>query len=276
MARSEKLDDKEKKQTRFHDYTHALEYDLKAAKSDIRAQLAVWLVEALALSGKETVLDLATGTGRFARPVAQRLKQGKIVGLDQALAMLKVAREQKEPIPRYLQVAGVADSLPFRDSSFDCAFVSFAFHHFGQPSLAVVREISRVLKRGGRFMVVDPVLREPLDDLDRSLHDWVNGIFRRSHGEHFRFHTAEGIKGFLQDGGLEITRADIHSFAIDQLGSDGIPTGRHWLEATEELKKQPEPMQQRFRENYFEWRRVGETVRIRGSLGYALICGEKR
>src|SRR5713226_816034 len=260
------------KETRFHDYAHALEYDRKAARSDIRAELALRLVEALALAGKETVLDLATGTGRFARPVAQRLKQGRIVGLDQAFAMLKVAREQKEPIPRYLQVAGVADSLPFRD----CAFVSFAFHHFGRPSLAVVGQVSSVLKPGVRFMVVYPLLRDLLDDLDRWLNDRVNGIFRRSHGEHFRFHTAEEIKGLLQEGGLRVGRADIHSFAIDQSGTEGIPTGRHWLEAAEELKRESEPTQQRFRENYLASRREGETVRVRGSLSYALICGVKR
>lgn len=266
------------KETRFHDYTHAVEYDRRAAQSDIRAQLAVWLVEALALSGNETILDLATGTGRFARPVGQRLGDGKIIGLDEAFAMLQVAREQreKEPIPRYLQVAGVAQSLPFCDRSFDSAFVSFAFHHFGRPAPGVVREVGRVLKPGGKFIVVDPVLCEPRDDLDGSLHDRINGIFRRSHGGDFRFHTAEEIKGHLQDGGLEISRADVHFFAIDQLGADGIPTGRHWLEVAEEMDTESEAMRERFEKNYLKLRKEAGSVRIQGRLSYAVICGERR
>ena len=57
----------ENDKTRFKDYSHALEYDRKAAKSDIRAQLVPKLVEALDFRGNDYVLDLATGTGRFAR-----------------------------------------------------------------------------------------------------------------------------------------------------------------------------------------------------------------
>lgn len=57
--------------------------------------------------------------------------------------------------------------------------------------------------------------------------------------------------------------------------SEGIPTGRHWLEAAEELKRESEPTRQRFRENYLASRREGETVRFRGSLSYGIICGVK-
>ncbi len=41
--------------TRFHDYSHALEYDRKAAKSDIRMQLVPRLVEGLDLAGRSCV-----------------------------------------------------------------------------------------------------------------------------------------------------------------------------------------------------------------------------
>lgn len=63
---------------------------------------------------------------------------------------------------------------------------------------------------------------------------------------------------------------------IDQLGTDGIPMGLHWLEVAEGLEHKTEPLRRRFEENYFEWRRDGDEVRIKGSLSYALICGEKR
>jgi ubiquinone/menaquinone biosynthesis C-methylase UbiE len=47
-----------------------------ASQSDFRAQLAVKLRNLLELSGSESVLDIATGTGRFARPIAERLTTG--------------------------------------------------------------------------------------------------------------------------------------------------------------------------------------------------------
>ncbi|HXK30555.1 MAG TPA: methyltransferase domain-containing protein, partial [Candidatus Binatia bacterium] len=80
----------------------------------------------LTLKGDERVLDVATGTGRVARPVAKRLNGGRIIGVDQALAMLDVGHQHEDPIPAYDQSAGAADALPFKTGCFDRAFVSFS------------------------------------------------------------------------------------------------------------------------------------------------------
>ena len=56
---------------------------------------------------------------------------------------------------------------------------------------------------------------------------------------------------------------------------EGIPTGRHWLEAAEELQEDSPELAQRFKENYFLWERKGEAVHVKGSFSFALICGEK-
>ena len=66
----------------------------------------------LVLQGDEQILDVATGTGRVARPVAKRLKGGRVIGVDQALAMLDVGHQHADPIPAYYQSAGEADALP--------------------------------------------------------------------------------------------------------------------------------------------------------------------
>src|SRR5262249_33077486 len=107
--------------THFHDPQHAAEFDRRT--SGIRADLAEKLVEMLVLQGDERILDVATGTGRVARPVAKRLKGGKVIGVDQALAMLDVGHQHADPIPVYYQSAGEADALPFKSKSFDRAFV---------------------------------------------------------------------------------------------------------------------------------------------------------
>jgi len=122
--------------SRFHDHEHAVEFDRRAARSGIRAELEKRLMDILALKGDELVLDLATGTGRFARPVAKRLlKEGRVIGIDQALAMLRVGHEHEDPIPGYSQTAGDAEALPFKADTFDRAFVSFSLHHFGRPAM---------------------------------------------------------------------------------------------------------------------------------------------
>src|SRR4029453_4110778 len=83
--------------THFHDPQHAAEFDRRT--SGIRVDLAEKLAEMLLLQGDEQILDVATGTGRVARPVAKRLKGGRVVGVDQALAMLEVGHQHADPIP---------------------------------------------------------------------------------------------------------------------------------------------------------------------------------
>src|SRR4029077_13263503 len=89
--------------TRFDDPQHAADFDRRISK--IRADLAEKLADMLSLEGNEIILDLAAGTGRVARPVAKRLKGGRIIGVDQALAMLDVGHRHEDPIPAYYQSA---------------------------------------------------------------------------------------------------------------------------------------------------------------------------
>jgi ubiquinone/menaquinone biosynthesis C-methylase UbiE len=220
------------------------------------------------------VLDVATGTGRVARPVSKHMKAGHIVGVDQALAMLDVGHQHKEPISSYSQTAGAADALPLKSNSFDRAFVSFSLHHFGNPS-GVVKEVMRVLKSGGRFVVLDPVIEEAKDPVDVALEARINQVFRRTHGPEFRFHSASSIQRLLSKAGYRIPRTNILSYSFNQEGMDGIPTGRHWLEAALELEKEAPNLAERMKKNYFTWHAHDDHAHVKGSFSYALITGVK-
>lgn len=259
--------------TRFHDPAHAAEFDQRGM-SGVRSSLTDKLIEMLALKGGELVLDVATGTGRVARPLAKQLKGGNIVGVDQALAMLDVGHQHKDPIPSYFQSAGEADKLPFKTNTFDRAFVSFSLHHFGNSS-GVVGEVLRVLKNGGRFVVLDPIIEEAKDAVDTTLETKINQVFRRTHGDDFRFHTASSIQRLLTKAGYRVPRSNVLSFSFNQEGMDGIPTGRHWLEAALELEKEAPELAERMKKNYFSWHAHGDHVHVKGSFSYALITGVK-
>jgi len=260
--------------THFHDPKHAAEFDRRSASGGIRGALTSKLIEIIDLKGDELVLDVATGTGRIARPVAKQLRSGRIVGVDQALAMLDVGREHKEYREAYSQTAGEVDALPFKGNVFDRAFVTFSLHHFRNPP-RVVREVLRVLKNGGRFVVLDPVIREAQDAVDTALETKINQVFRRTHGEEFRFHTASSIQRLLMKAGYRIARAHVVSCPFDQEGMEGIPTGRHWLEAAEELEIEAPHLAERMKQSYFMWHKHGEAVHVKGSFAFALIAGEK-
>jgi ubiquinone/menaquinone biosynthesis C-methylase UbiE len=259
--------------TRFHDPEHAAEFDQRGL-SGVRASLTDKLIEMLVLKGGELVLDLATGTGRVARPLSKRLKDGKIVGVDQALAMLNVGHQHQDPIPYYVQSAGEADKLPFKTNTFERAFVSFSLHHFGNPS-GVVGEVLRVLKNTGRFVVVDPIIEESKDAVDVALEAKINQVFRRTHGEDFRYHTASSIQRLLTKAGYRVPRTNILSYSFNQEGMDGIPTGRHWLEAALEIEKENPELAERMKKNYFTWHSHGDHTHVKGSFSYALITGVK-
>jgi ubiquinone/menaquinone biosynthesis C-methylase UbiE len=252
---------------------HAAEFD-RRTMSGIRSSLTEKLIEMLTLKGDEIILDVATGTGRVARPLSKHVKGGRIVGVDQALAMLDVGHKHEDPIPHYQQSAGEADKLPFKTNTFDRAFVSFSLHHFGNPS-GVVGEVLRVLKNGGRFVVVDPIIEEARDAVDIALETKINQVFRRTHGDDFRYHTASSIQRLLSKAGYRVPRSNILSYSFNQEGMDGIPTGRHWLEAALELEKDAPELAERMKKNYFTWHSHGDHTHVKGSFSYALITGVK-
>ena len=100
------------------------------------------------------LLDLGTGTGRVLELLAPRIERG--LGIDQSREMLGVARAN-------LQRAGFnhcsvrqADlfQLPLPPDSFDAVTIHQVLHYLEDPSIAV-REAVRVLRPGGRLLVVD-------------------------------------------------------------------------------------------------------------------------
>jgi ubiquinone/menaquinone biosynthesis C-methylase UbiE len=188
--------------------------------------------------------------------------------------MLDVGHQHADPIPAYYQSASEADALPFKSKSFDRAFVSFSLHHF-HNSEGVVKEVFRVLKNGGRFVVLDPVVEEAKDSVEVALETKINQVFRRTHGSDFRFHTASSIQRLLTKAGYRIPRTNILSYSFNQEGMDGIPTGQHWLELAEELETEAPELAARLKKNYFTWHKHDDHVHVKGSFSYALICGVK-
>jgi ubiquinone/menaquinone biosynthesis C-methylase UbiE len=97
----------------------------------------------------ESILDVGTGTGRFAKPLSDRGLP--IVGVDISTSMMDKARKKGL---RDL-VRGDAHNLPFRDQSFDAAVFVLVLH-LVQDWVTVVHEIGRVCRR----VVVSTVGRE--------------------------------------------------------------------------------------------------------------------
>jgi len=102
----------------------------------------------------ESLLDIGTGTGRVLECLAPRIERG--IGVDSSRDMLAIARAR-------LEAAGLANchvrqadmyALPMTASSHDAVTLHLVLHYADRPA-AVIAEAARVLKQGGRLIVVD-------------------------------------------------------------------------------------------------------------------------
>jgi ubiquinone/menaquinone biosynthesis C-methylase UbiE len=102
----------------------------------------------------DNVLDVGCGPGLLACSFAPRVRH--VTGADVTWAMLQQARAEQRA-RRLVNTSWVqADGahLPWRDREFSIVTSRFTFHHLQQP-LAVLQEMARVCRRGGRVVVVD-------------------------------------------------------------------------------------------------------------------------
>ena len=105
------------------------------------------------------LLDLASGTGVVARAASSITTD--IVCADASIGMLTANGDASWP-----RVESVAESLPFREASFDFIAIGFAMRHFADLAI-VFAECFRVLRPGGRLLVLEITTPESL--LGRSL-----------------------------------------------------------------------------------------------------------
>lgn len=109
------------------------------------------------LKERASVLDIGCGTGRLLYRLNDRYPGINGIGIDFSLQMLRQARQQRGDRTRLIFIQGRADSLRFADEQFDTVFCTFSFMHYPDPD-RVLAEVYRVLKPGGQFYLLDPLL----------------------------------------------------------------------------------------------------------------------
>ncbi len=121
------------------------------------AQLAVYFPE---LNGRRPlrVLDLGCGPGVTAIALAQVRPDARIIGLDLAPRMIRLAREETERVHLSRNISYViadATALPFASEAMDVT-TGHSFLYLVSDRVAVLKEARRVLRRGGRYASMEP------------------------------------------------------------------------------------------------------------------------
>jgi ubiquinone/menaquinone biosynthesis C-methylase UbiE len=114
------------------------------------------LLEALALRGGARVLEVGPGTGYYAVPVAEHLAAlgGRldIYDLQQQMLDHTMLRAQTAGAQNITATQGDARKLPFADNQFDAAYLVAVLGEIPDQA-AALKELSRVLRPGGRLVV---------------------------------------------------------------------------------------------------------------------------
>jgi ubiquinone/menaquinone biosynthesis C-methylase UbiE len=156
------------------------------------------LVEVAECSPGDQALDIATGGGHTALALAPHVAH--VVASDLTPKMLQAAETfiRGSGVENVSFEVAAAEALPFDDTSFDIVSCRIAPHHFADVK-AFCREVARVLRPGGRFVLMDSVAAED-DELDR----FINDVELRRDRSHARSYRVSEWRSWIEASGLAI------------------------------------------------------------------------
>jgi len=134
-----------------------------------RARLRRATVDLALIQPGESVLEVGCGTGDVALAARRQAgAEGMVCGTDPAPEMIAVAKGKAERAGLAVDFQiGVIESIAFPDASFDVVFSSLMMHHLpADLKRRGLGEIARVLRPGGRCVVVD--LKHPTTAMQRA------------------------------------------------------------------------------------------------------------
>jgi 2-polyprenyl-3-methyl-5-hydroxy-6-metoxy-1,4-benzoquinol methylase len=101
------------------------------------------------------VLDIGCADGMFSRVIFAKAKAEKLIGIDVLTKSIRWAQKHWNRLQGMVFRVGHAENLDFKDNSFDAVFALEVLEHVADPA-KVMREIKRVLKRGGYTILLVP------------------------------------------------------------------------------------------------------------------------
>lgn len=139
-----------------------LRSELFGSRSDILGLLGL-------VDDSWSVADLGCGTGQLAELIAPFA--ANVTAVDDSAAMIAAARKRLASFDNVKVVTGRLESLPIDESSVDLALMFLVLHYVVEPELAIV-EANRILKPGGRLVIVDMMPHDREELVHEMGHAW--------------------------------------------------------------------------------------------------------
>lgn len=210
-------------------YDTQVEVLFKGTANAIRRQALPQLHEVFAGRDqrKLRLLDIGCGTGRFIDFVKQAWPRLPTIGLDMSEPYIKHAKRHLRRWTRTSFIIGKAEAIPVSDNSQDAVTSIFLFHEL-PPKVrrADLRECARVLRPGGRLVIIDSLQNGDEPDY-QGLLDAFPGSY---HEPYYASYTKEDFKTLAAESGLIHVRnvkafvAKVMVFDRPAARSAGLPT----------------------------------------------------
>jgi ubiquinone/menaquinone biosynthesis C-methylase UbiE len=144
-------------------------------------------------NANDVCLDVGTGTGHTAANLAATAK--KVYGLDIAEGMLRAAKESYGHLENLEFVIGSSEETGFPDDTFDILTARHTLHH--HPTIPkTLLELKRVLKPGGRLVIVDEITPS------ESVNDWYHVLEVTRDPTHVRAYYVSEWQRFIREAGF--------------------------------------------------------------------------
>jgi ubiquinone/menaquinone biosynthesis C-methylase UbiE len=150
-----------------------------------------------------TIVDVGCGTGRLLRSAKERWPTARLIGVDPSEGMIEIARKLNPHAEFYI---APAEAIPLADVSVDLAFSTISFHHWSNQ-LGGIREIARILRPGGCFILADQIA-------DQNTPIWIRILFSVLHSFHRSTPRLSEIQKMFEVSGLQIIRQNRISFGL--------------------------------------------------------------
>jgi len=121
-------------------------------RDDLFGRDFLWRALLSLLPSNWTVGDLGCGTGAVLTALAPHV--ANVIGIDGSEEMLATARARTRDLGNVALHRGTLEALPLESATLDAATLVLVLHHVPAPALALA-EAARVLKPGGRLLIVD-------------------------------------------------------------------------------------------------------------------------